>query len=166
MTWHLVQIELRRRVGTVLLVAALVALVTGVVLASVAGARRTETAYDRYEASIGPADALAFGEDPSGVERLRAVPFVDEVITMDSPAAFPADGGYLALAVPEDTRIPDERLRFPVVEGRRPDPGQPFEVALSERTASQAGVRVGDRIAMESMSANALAKLNDDVNPV
>lgn len=153
----LVGIELRRRWRSVALLALLVALVVGTVLAAVAGGRRSLTAYDRYAEVINPVDLLAFG-DPEVLAALDDLPAVNAVLPLQVAAIFPAPAPdfYFPMVISLDGRIPDEYLRYRVVEGRLPDPSAPLEVALGEGTAARLAAGPGDEIPMLSLTPAAV----------
>ncbi len=147
---YLTAIELRRHWRSTLLVAVLVAMVVGTVLAATAGARRSSTAFDRYLDDLVAPDAMAFG-DPAVRSRLDELPGVAHALDMDLPAVWPPgdDFFYPMVAEPSGT-ILYEMVRLPVVDGRLPDPDEPLEMVVSERTADRLGVGAGDELAMES----------------
>ncbi len=164
MITYLVGIELRRRRRDVVLLALLVALVVGTVLASVAGGRRSLTAYDRYTEVINPPDLFAFG-DPQALAGLADLPAVEAVLPLQAAAVLPAHTGdwYYPMLVPLDGRITREYLRYPPVEGRLPNSAAPLEVAISERTAARLDARVGDEIPMLSLTPAAVRAFQGDV---
>ncbi|MFL6206354.1 MAG: ABC transporter permease [Acidimicrobiales bacterium] len=161
---YLVRIELRRLRWSLVVLALVVAAVVGVVLASLAGATRAETAFDRYLAAYRSPDAAAFvpADDPAEVHaRLQALADVDAVeqaVDFRLVGAFPASDteAFYPFVVSEGGVVPFERMRAPVVEGRYPGREEPFEVALSERTARRLHVAVGDPLPLVTFSPDAL----------
>lgn len=166
MVGYLTRIEVRRQWRGVLLLTLLVALVVGTVLASVAGGRRARTSFDRYLTQLNPPDVLATGE-PEALDELVDLPMVAAAPEFELAAAFPADSAedFFPMAVSTDGLVPGTYLRNPVIEGRRADPDQPLEVALSERTAQRLGVDVGDVIPMLSLSPAAAADIESESGP-
>ena len=160
MVWHLIGIEIRRHRRSVVLVAALVALVLGTVLACVDGARRARTSFARYVEQIEAPDLMVFG-DPDTMAKVDDVPGVAASLPFDVPAAFVATEGYYPLLAASDARILRDHFRYRVVAGRLPDPSQPLELVVSERTADSLGVDVGDAVPIETMSPRALDLLNE-----
>lgn len=145
MVAYLVRNDLRRQWRSVLLLTVLVALVLGAVLASVAGARRSRTAYDRYAEQLAGPDAIADG-DPAALAELGRTDGIAEMLPLDLLAAFPPDTSedeFYPMAVSTDGAVPYEHLRSPVVHGRLPELTAPFEVAVSERTARRLDLEVG-----------------------
>ncbi len=159
---YLTAIELRRHWRSTLLLAVLVMMVVGTVLAATAGARRSSSAFDRYLDDLQATDAVAFG-DPAVRSRLGDLPAVGHALDMDLPAVWPPrdDFFYPLVAEPTGTILYD-LLRMPVVAGRLPDPKAPLEMVVSERTAARLGVGAGDELPMESASPAAAEQLAQD----
>lgn len=168
MVAYLTRIELRRRWRSVALLTLLVALVVGVVLASVAGSRRSRTAFDRYTDALRAPDAVAFG-DPADLAEIGNLAVVGTTLPMELPAIFPEASGdaFYPMVASDGGRIPYDYLRVPVVRGRLPDREAPLELALSERTAGRLGVDEGDRLRMGSFTPDAADAVSrgDDADP-
>lgn len=162
MAGYLMGIEVRRHWRSVLLLALLVALVVGTVLASIAGGRRSNSSFDRYLAQLNSPEimATALPEDADALDELARLPMVAAAPALDIPAAFPEM--YLPLAASTDGTVPGTYLRPPLVEGRRANPREPLEVVVSERTAELLEVQVGDTIPMSSFGPEAAAAFNRD----
>jgi ABC-type lipoprotein release transport system permease subunit len=156
-TAYLILIELRRRRWALLALGAVVAVVVGTVLASLAGARRAETAFDRYLEELRAPDAMVVSEDPAERQGIGDLESVESAVEVELVAAFPlADPeGFYPLLVSETGEIPFERMRAPVVDGRFPERHEPFEVAVSERTARRLRVDVGDELPLATLSPEA-----------
>ncbi|MGQ0432810.1 MAG: FtsX-like permease family protein [Microthrixaceae bacterium] len=161
MVAYLTRIELRRRWRSVALLTVLVALVLGVVLSSVAGSRRSRTAFDRYTDALRAPDAVAFG-DPAALAEIGDLEVVEATLPMELPAIFPAASGdaFYPMVASAGGRIPYDYLRLPVVRGRLPGREAPLEVALSERTADRLGVDEGDLLPMSSFTPDAADAVN------
>jgi hypothetical protein len=145
MVGYLTGIELRRHWRGTLLLALLVALVVGTVIASVAGAGRSRTAMQRYLEEVRPFDAAAFGDPDAraGLHDLEGVAAAPEMELL--AASFEIDPeGFYPLVVVEDGVAPYDYARFPVVDGRLSAPDAPRELMLGERTAERLGLTVGD----------------------
>lgn len=154
------QSQLRRRWRSLLGLAALVAVLGGIVLATAAGARRTSSAYDRLLEVTNPPELLvspAGDTDPtpfySAVARLQGVhgmrlgagiPVVPEAGTPSERLAGAIAGG--AVVAPIDGQAGSDIGRPRMVEGRLPDQERADEIMVSERFATTNDVRVGDRI--------------------
>jgi hypothetical protein len=153
MVAYLTAIELRRHWRSTALLAVLVAVVVGTVVAATAGARRSSTSFDRYLDELRATDAMAFG-DPEVRSGLGDLPAVDTALEMDLPAVWPVkeeDDFFYPMVAEPTGRIPYDLVRMPVVEGRLPDPDAPLELVVSERTADRLGVRAGDELEMVSL---------------
>ena len=131
--------EIRRGWLSLLVVALLVAITGGAVMAGVAGARRAGAAVDRYMADVGPSDITMFVQDgldpddpqPSSAadRRIRAV--ADMTIVLVTPTTLlPGLSGATIIA-------PDsywgELMRPRVVAGRYPEGVD--EIAVTEQAA-------------------------------
>lgn len=152
MVVYLTAIVLRRHRRSTALLAVLVAVVVGTVLAATAGARRSATSFDRYLHDLQAPDAMAFG-DPAVRSRLGDLAAVDAALDMDLAAVFPPEDDffYPMVAEPTGTLLYDV-LRMPVLHGRLPDPQAPLELVVGERTAERLGVGPGDALPMASLS--------------
>ncbi len=153
--WLRFRAELRTRWRAWLALALVVGLVGGVVLALVAGARRTDSAYERFLRAQHAYDALipstidVFGDETQrtaifDTEDLRRLPEV--VDTAVSGAFFVSVGAGVGVLVPKNERIGTDINRFKMIDGRRPDPDDPNEAVVSFTYADQYGVEVGDEI--------------------
>jgi hypothetical protein len=155
--WYRARSELRRRWAGTIVLALLVGVAGGAVLTAVAGARRTDTALDRFVEYHRPTTLeLGLGSeglDPEAVARLPQV-------AATGRAAYV----LMAPARPDGTPDPDAAgvvnpfLLLPehgssnralVVRGRLPDDEQqPLEISVDERLADRFGVGPGDRFPM------------------
>lgn len=168
---YLLRADLRQRWRSYVLLALLTAVVVGGVFAAEASARRTPRAVGDYLERVNPLDALLLTEDDPLTPE-------DEAFTADAVAGVegvraavgfrwfllqpPNDtDGFYPTFVPDDARVPNEFMRYPVINGRTPDPSAPLEVALGEHTADRLGVRTGDRLPMWSYSPEQTADLDN-----
>jgi ABC-type lipoprotein release transport system permease subunit len=156
--------ELRRSVRRAAVLALLVAFLGGVVLASVAGARRTASAYTRMLDATATPELLV---SPAGEEGADPTPFFDAVAALPDVRAVGVIAGmsYLPLAgSPTDALarqlsdvgdigtmigpidgVVGSALRRPVVtDGRLPSADSTDEVFLSRQMARRTGLGVGD----------------------
>jgi hypothetical protein len=136
--------ELRQRWRSWLLLALLVALMGGLVLAGVAAGRRTDAAFPAYLRVHG-FDAIVYSAKPQPT--LAGLPDVASVTTVVSPAASAptcscthniGESGFNLYDMSSD-ELP--RLAK-LVAGRMPDPSAPEQV-LASFTMEQDGVRIG-----------------------
>jgi hypothetical protein len=149
--WVRAAAELRRRWRATVLLAVLVGLAGGVVLAAVAGARRTDSAMDRFLAYNRPLNVHVWGErlDLHAVERLPQVADFDSgafmALTPSTPSGAPDPGalGNVAPILGLRGSLGVTSDRYLLVAGRRPDPGQPLEVVVNEKLAARRRVGPG-----------------------
>ncbi len=144
---------LRRRLWGTVAVVVLVGVAGGAVLAAVAGARRTESAYPRLLASTAASDVLVgtqgFGRVPaSEIAKLPQVERVGDTVGFGL-AARPKDGSepedLSAFAGADPTGVEGATLdRLQVREGRLPHPDRADEMVVNETFAKDTGLRVGD----------------------
>lgn len=164
---YLVAHRLRRGWPSLLALAVAVALVSGAAMASVAGARRSNSSMDRFLAASRPADLLVAAE-PGGVASLDALGALDQVRRAGRGtlfALFPAqDLGevFFPMISSLDGALGSEMNVPRVIEGRLADPDEPHDVALGERTARRLGVAVGDQLPMVSMAPEDLMSGDGD----
>ena len=157
-TW--LRLEARRRWGSLLVLALLVALAAGTVLTAVAGARRGQTAYDRLWARTLPATVGVLANQPdfdwSKVEALPEVTAAGLFAVYSGAAVYPGS----------QTRSDETDLEFPpgnaglmstverpvVLQGRRADPARADEVMATPHYMSAHHLRVGDQLTVHLSS--------------
>ncbi len=162
---YLARIELRRRWRSVVLLGLLVALVVGTVLTSVAGARRSRSAFDRYLDGSSPIDVGVFASDAGALDAVGALPEVKDSARIELAAIFPTEISteeFFPMLISIDGLLPYKYMRPIVLEGRVPDPDEPLAVALGERTARRLGKQVGDQIPMAGFTAEGVRSSFDD----
>ena len=153
--WARARSELRRHRRATVLLTVLVGLAGGVVLAAVAGSRRTDSAMDRFLAYHRPLDVavVAEGLDLHAVERLPQVAGSGVgaymALTPSSPSGAPDPGslGTVNPWVSVSSRGSTSDLPL-LVAGRLPDPAQPLEAAVDETLAARRGIRPGGTLRM------------------
>jgi putative ABC transport system permease protein len=143
---------LRRRWVSTVIVACIVALVSGTVLAVVAGARRTGSAPDRYTASVG-GDVGANLQQRAGrpnTTQIEALPGVEAVSAQTFLfAGFDNDRAH---TIPENLIMfaGTRALSSRVVDGRDADPAHPHEFVADKRTVTALHAHIGDRFRFKS----------------
>ena len=144
----LVRAETRRRWLALVLIGLLVGGVGAAVTASVAGARRSETAYDRLAERTGQPDAtLVSFVDPGFLEEVISLPEVETVWRMRGVVGRGLDLPTVNfLSVVAGPPRPDGLFEPLVEEGRLPADDAVGEVAVSQGLADSADVSVGDRV--------------------
>jgi FtsX-like permease family len=158
--WLRATAQLRGRLRASLLLALLVSLSGGVVLAAVAGARRSDAALPRFLAASRTTDALVFFAGPRGGQpartdldaELRAMTALAQV-RLAQRMTLP----ILSASDPDDPAGPSRQLglvgldrvgtdvvgRPRFVAGRPPRPDRPNEAAVDEEFVWRHGLRVG-----------------------
>ena len=134
-----------------------------VVLAALTGASRSERAFHRLRAATHAADVVVYapdGSDPAGfVKAFRNISGVEDA-TLESQVWVRPKGSshfpdYDLYAIAPLASSGAARVNLPlIVSGRAVDSGQADEVALNESLAAELGVRVGQTITLESMTAH------------
>ena len=158
--------ELRQRWRSWLLLALLVALVGGLVLAGIAAGRRTAAAFPAYLHAHG-FDIIVYGTTP--LPTLARLPDVASVTTVSSPAAgaptcsctHKISDNYFSLYDMSSAELPRVAK---LVAGRMPDPSAPDQV-LASFTMEQDGVHVGTVMKVPMYSPAQEGALLGDGNP-
>jgi ABC-type lipoprotein release transport system permease subunit len=152
------QAELRGRWRTWLTLAVLAGLAGGVIVAAVAGARRTDSALSRHVVAYSLPHVTITEGDPSVRAQIAALPEV-EASTYVADLAYVArdtqnrpvlNVGPRAMAVQLslDGRDGSALSRWKLLAGRHPDATRPNEALLDSRAAETLGVEPGDQIQM------------------
>lgn len=144
--------DLRRRWLSLVVLGLLAGLSAALAFASVAGARRADTAFDRLSTRTRAADAVVFpSQSAPGIfdwSKLRALPYVEAVAPWNLVFGVQRRGAELEpglLFMPTDRRWFDTVDR-PIVEaGRFWNPAAVGEVMVDELAAGELGIKVGDR---------------------
>lgn len=155
--WYRTRSELRRRWRATVLLAMLVGLIGGIVLTTMAGARRSSTAYERFRDETLAGDLDIAPSDPSeeDFEAIRDLPQVVAMMRPAFPFIVPKGAGlypfldFLAMASLDDefTRT----INLPrMLAGRVPPLDSVDEMVVSETYAAEADLDVGDEITFES----------------
>jgi ABC-type lipoprotein release transport system permease subunit len=164
--WMIVGREWRRGWGGALTIGLLIAAAGGVTMAATAGARRADSAIDRFQAAtnetqvevegsfFGDLDQLSatLARLPASAElanRLAAVDGVDGLTMFDFMGATPDPTGdfFNAILAAQLGRAPTHLL----VEGRQPDPNEPDEVVVNE-TAAEVWGGVGSVLTLHTLA--------------
>jgi ABC-type antimicrobial peptide transport system permease subunit len=152
--------EIRRRWRRVVVLTLLVGVVGAVVLSSVAGARRSESALARFNASSRAANLELTVGDATAAQ-LRAFGGVEGVESFaplnTGGITFPAAPQLQAIAAALDTRFGTVVDRARIVAGRGADPNAVDEVTIGEALAAQLHLGVGDHLDGESYTPEQVA---------
>jgi hypothetical protein len=148
--------ELRRRWRSFALLGLLVGAVAALAMAGLTGARRSATAFDRYEAVSPNWDLAIVPNDPGFVEAdRRAIARLDGVRYAAAFAVAPLVGAIDGVEheelftwlppVPEDYGERTAPERWAIVEGRLYDLAAPDEALIGRDVARDHGLGIGDR---------------------
>jgi putative ABC transport system permease protein len=149
--------ELRRRWPAWLGAVALIGLVGGLVLGSLAGARRTDTAFDRMLEATNAGDVMANPDlgtrSALDVDDVEALPMVERaglamgvaVVPLDRSGQ-PVEDAAMSLAAGDPGTFV-ELARPNVIEGRLFDTTTADEIMVTPGLAEDFGYEVGDRVA-------------------
>lgn len=148
--------SLRHRWRGLIGISVLLGLVGGLSLLTLAGARRTQSAYPRFLRSTNPSTmaVVVGGLDPEGLALLDSVAQLPQVAEARAYVSF--DMAFMVDDRPDLSRSfealgsRDGRYfvqdRFTPTAGRMPDPTKADEIAINEETARRYGLRVGDEV--------------------
>lgn len=153
--WFRSWAEVRGRWRTWLGLTVLVAVSTGVVLLTLAGARRTDTAWDRLAARTNAHDAFVIAQQfDIDLDAIAALPEVADSAPVAYVAATTDVAGPLVLTplVSVDGGFLGRIDRPKVVDGRPPDPDRPDEVGITPPVAEKYGLGVGDTFTLQGFT--------------
>lgn len=153
--WMRLRSELRARIGATLGLATLVGISGAVVLTAVAGASRTDSAFDRFLTATRSGHVLLY-EQELGREQIRALPQVADTggvffVFLRLPEE-PDRGGRIVPFAAADEREWRTIDRGAVVTGRRPRPDRIDEVAISPGMAERRRLRPGSVVRAQNMT--------------
>lgn len=144
--------EIAQRWRALVVLGLLGGLAGGVAFAALAGARRTDTVYDRWrEATLAP-DAIVFptqvGIFPADFSEVRKLSEVVDAGEFVLPYVETKEfDGTLA---PGDDQLYRTVARPLLSEGRLPDPSRADEVLINAEAAKRSGLGIGDRLTVTS----------------
>ncbi|MDQ3979636.1 MAG: ABC transporter permease [Actinomycetota bacterium] len=156
--WFRLLAEARQRWRAWLALSLLCGLGGGVVLAAVAGARRTDSAYDRFLKETNAFDVAVAGLGfPSvDLDAIRRLPQVVDSAGL-TYAFFELEGssaevGSLAPLIPMGDGFYERISRPKALEGRLPNHERPDEVVVSPLAAEHYGIEVGDTVTLAAFA--------------
>jgi ABC-type lipoprotein release transport system permease subunit len=140
--------EIRRRWRSALALVVLIGIVGALVLATVAGARRSGTALERFNRESRSSQLEIAIEPPTEreLEEFRSTPGVEALAHLRGYALVLGEFEELAIAAPLDAAMEQAVDRSRLLEGRRPDPDAPLETTIGEQLAHDLGIGLGDRL--------------------
>ncbi|HEV3268037.1 MAG TPA: FtsX-like permease family protein [Acidimicrobiales bacterium] len=159
--WYRFRVGFVRQVGGYLSVVLLIGLIGGLAMASIAGARRTQSSYPTFLASTDPSN-IVFSPNQGAVNsaavpdvRLKStierLPGVKHVVSAVSPSFLPitAKGVPITrnaqnvLVISSLDGMLSKQDRITIVKGRAANPAKSTEVVMDAAAAKLYGVRVG-----------------------
>jgi ABC-type lipoprotein release transport system permease subunit len=162
--WYRFRTTIGRRWAGYVSVVLLIGMIGGLSMASIAGARRTQSSFTEFLASTNPSDLVALtglyqpaptGYDPGLIKKIAQLPYVTRV---ESEAGYEAavvgPNGYPLTSGPSGTGpmltlyssvdgVYFNMDRMVVLRGRMPNPARRNEVAMTADQARLLGVRLG-----------------------
>jgi hypothetical protein len=132
----------------------LVGVVGALTFATAAGARRTSSALDRFQADSRSADIeIDARVTPETMRRIEGLRGVAEVAPMLAYAAvLPQAPDFFSIGVPTDDRYGRNVDRDRIIAGRPLDPAVVGEVTIGEGMANRLGIKAGDSMGAESFT--------------
>lgn len=148
--------ERRRRIVSLVVLGLLAGASAGLAMASVAGARRSDDAYERLRQETQASDAVVFASQvglaqPDWTD-VAALPYVTDAGAFGIGFGAETDEG---LFLPAWGPWLDTVDRPRVVDGRLPDPDDPDEVVLARGRDGSERLAVGDRIDLSLLTFDA-----------
>jgi hypothetical protein len=144
------RLDLRRRWRSLTVLALLIAVATGTVLAAAAGARRGDSALERLQARTLPATAVVLPNQPGfDWDRVRAMPEVETLTTFLLGQQFPFAGLSDDISTgfpPGDPEFMRSIERPIVLQGRIADPTRADEAVVSPYFVKYQHKGVGDTV--------------------
>jgi len=148
--WMEAAAQLRRRRWATVALIVLVGLAGGAVIAAIAGARRTDTAVNRFVGYNRPEELGVLVNDASALPRIASLPQVaawdESTYLFLSPTSTGAGVGTLNAYGAIDGSFLTRIRRPPMVAGRLPRPDRPDEVFVDASEARDRHLSVGSRL--------------------
>ncbi len=160
-------IDIRRRWRSVVALTLLVGAVGAVVLATAAGARRSDSALPRFNAYSRSSDVEISVGFPTRkqLESFRRTPGVARFAVVRAFGLMIDDNPDLAIAAPADSVMGNLVDRSRLMHGRRSDPSAPDEITIGEGLAAKTHLRVGSHLDGRSFTQAQITKGFSGGNP-
>src|SRR4051812_4896302 len=139
-----------------------------IVLATAAGARRSDTALERFNTWARSSDAeISIGNSPTAQEldTFRRTPGLAAMARLRGYALSTEADENLALATPVDTDMGSVVARSRVIHGRQFDPAASDELTIGEALAKQLRLHVGSRLSARSFTPAQIVTAFSNGNP-
>jgi hypothetical protein len=159
--WILAGHEIRRRWRSVVVLTLVVGVLGAVVLATVAGARRTDSALARFNASSRSASVDVFTGDPTSAQLLEfgRVPDVSALAVARTFDLRVRGAANVPIAAAVDANLGSVVDRARIVAGRAADPAAADEITIGESLAALLHRGEGGHLDAESYTPGQLAVL-------
>lgn len=149
--------ELRARWRSLVALGLIAGIAAGIVVAAVAGARRTNIAYERFKEATAAPDAIVFGTQVGSVDAdygpVKELPAVIDAGEFGlAPLALKGYPGVSTLA-PADKHLYRTLARPQLSAGRLPNPNRVDEILVNGPAAAKFGLGVGDRVTIVSSNS-------------
>ena len=150
--------DARRRWRGLLLLALVVGVASGAVLAVAAAARRTDTAYDRLAETTLRYD-VTVQDDSDGFPTLEPIADLPGVIAYDRIGLVYGfvDGEQILIAGGTEGDFGYRMDRPDLSDGRLPEPDADDEIIINELSAETFGLDVGDTLTVATMTPDEFA---------
>jgi ABC-type lipoprotein release transport system permease subunit len=151
----LARLEFRHRWRSTVALALLVGAIGAIVLATAAGARRSDTALERFNTWARSSDVeLSIGPAPSAseLEAFGRTPGVAAVARMHGYGLVTGASDNLGLAAAVDNKMGNVVDRSRVIKGRQANPAAPDELTIGESLAKQLHLHVGSDLDARSFT--------------
>ena len=159
--------DIRRRWRTVVALTLMVGVVGAVVVATVAGARRTDSALGRFNVASRSADVFLFTGDATSahLQDFARVPGVAATAVLHAYAMVPTGAPNLGVAAAVDTTFGSAVDRARIVAGRAADPFAVDEITIGEGLARLLHVGLGGHLDAASYTTAQVAKATSGGEP-
>lgn len=140
--------DIRRRWRSVVALTLLVGAVGAIVLATAAGARRSDSSLARFNTYSRSSDLeMSIGiPTASQLSAFRRAPGVAALAHLHAYAFVIKGYENLAIAAPDDLAMGTQVDRVRLIKGRLADPSAPTEVTVGERVAAQTHLQLGSHL--------------------
>lgn len=167
-SWLCARSGLRDRVGATLALVALAGLAGAVVVAALVGARRSETAFDRFMTATRGPDVIFQPQSHRELDQISRLPVVRAVAPFEFLAVAPhglTPGVESGAFAGSDDRFGYRINRPLALHGRLADPAVVDEVTVNSALARRLHLEVGDRIVLDSITPEAFAAMSSGETP-
>ena len=151
--------------ASLVMLALLVGLTGGVAMAAIAGARRSASSPSRFHDVARSRDVFVGAEErPELLDEVLEGPLVEDHLDLVFVFAFAGEDDGVSFFAPTDPGGADVE-RGVLVDGRRPDPADPDEIAVSETTARQYDLEPGDTFDLITLTPEQAVAVFEGVEP-